>query len=431
MLFSTGRDVLGHNVQVYRDAHGANIPRYTCANGQALDVCGATLECGTIPVNTVVNPYVKGFRGNWRPYKTETFQVNRKYNNLFNTEPLGLNIKNAGYFESFSSFFSNNGTKWNRSSNPQWVTANTITLYDKYGQELENKDALCRYSAATFVFRGDQPGAVAANAKNREIYSEGFEDYNFRPDCFNGSPIDYCDPLFKIDGSANLAAKTTKVKAHSGRYALKLETGGMTLSTSIHTTKVKGSNDANECKKIEEAGEFKYLTSNSLGEFSTKFGTGIYPTGFAPSPEKKYIYSAWVRTENDKDPDNNPEISLIVNGATVPLKVKAIVERWKQVEGTIDLPASTNNTSLTIQVKPAGGSVYIDDLRIHPFDAHMKSYAYDDRNLKLMAEMDENNFATFYEYDDEGNLVRVKKETERGIMTIKENRSSYRKRQTP
>jgi hypothetical protein len=45
-----------------------------------------------------------------------------------------------------------------------------------------------------------------------------------------------------------------------------------------------------------------------------------------------------------------------------------------------------------------------------------------------MAELDENNFATFYEYDDEGSLVRVKKETERGIMTIKENRSSYKKR---
>jgi hypothetical protein len=46
-----------------------------------------------------------------------------------------------------------------------------------------------------------------------------------------------------------------------------------------------------------------------------------------------------------------------------------------------------------------------------------------------MGEMDENNFATFYEYDDEGILIRVKKETERGIMTIKETRSSYRKRQ--
>jgi hypothetical protein len=58
----------------------------------------------------------------------------------------------------------------------------------------------------------------------------------------------------------------------------------------------------------------------------------------------------------------------------------------------------------------------------------MKTFAYDDKTTRLMAEMDENNFATFYEYDDEGSLVRVKKETERGILTIKENRSSYKRK---
>jgi hypothetical protein len=57
----------------------------------------------------------------------------------------------------------------------------------------------------------------------------------------------------------------------------------------------------------------------------------------------------------------------------------------------------------------------------------MKSYVYNPVNLRLMAEMDENNYATFYEYDDEGTLIRVKKETERGIMTIKETRSALMK----
>jgi hypothetical protein len=56
----------------------------------------------------------------------------------------------------------------------------------------------------------------------------------------------------------------------------------------------------------------------------------------------------------------------------------------------------------------------------------MKTYAYDNRSMRLWAEMDENNFATFYEYDDEGILIRVKKETEKGIMTVKENRSTYK-----
>ena len=44
-----------------------------------------------------------------------------------------------------------------------------------------------------------------------------------------------------------------------------------------------------------------------------------------------------------------------------------------------------------------------------------------------MAELDENNYATFYEYDDDGTLIRVKKETERGIKTIKETRSALLK----
>ena len=57
----------------------------------------------------------------------------------------------------------------------------------------------------------------------------------------------------------------------------------------------------------------------------------------------------------------------------------------------------------------------------------MKSYVYDPINMRLVAELDERNYATMYEYDEEGKLVRVKKETERGIMTIKENRNNTSK----
>ena len=54
----------------------------------------------------------------------------------------------------------------------------------------------------------------------------------------------------------------------------------------------------------------------------------------------------------------------------------------------------------------------------------MKSYVYDPITLWLTAELDDNNYATFYEYDQEGQLIRIKKETARGIMTIQESRSS-------
>ena len=53
---------------------------------------------------------------------------------------------------------------------------------------------------------------------------------------------------------------------------------------------------------------------------------------------------------------------------------------------------------------------------------------YDPISLKLTAVLDENNYATFYEYDQEGTLIRTKKETERGVVTISENRQSNQKK---
>lgn len=57
----------------------------------------------------------------------------------------------------------------------------------------------------------------------------------------------------------------------------------------------------------------------------------------------------------------------------------------------------------------------------------MKSFVYDPFTLRLHAELDENNYATYYEYDEEGALVRVKKETERGVKTINETRQNLSK----
>ena len=71
---------------------------------------------------------------------------------------------------------------------------------------------------------------------------------------------------------------------------------------------------------------------------------------------------------------------------------------------------------------------YFDDIRFYPYNGNMKSFVYDEDTQRLMAELDENNYATFYEYDLEGGLVRVKKETERGVFTIQETRSNNPKR---
>jgi YD repeat-containing protein len=59
----------------------------------------------------------------------------------------------------------------------------------------------------------------------------------------------------------------------------------------------------------------------------------------------------------------------------------------------------------------------------------MTTYTVDPILLRVMAELDENHFATFYDYDEEGQLTRIRKETEDGVFTVREIRSSKPKAQ--
>ena len=98
-----------------------------------------------------------------------------------------------------------------------------------------------------------------------------------------------------------------------------------------------------------------------------------------------------------------------------------VLEEWQRVEEMFHIPAGY--PIVEVYLNAPSYTAWFDDLRIHPFQGNMKSYAYDQTSLRLMAELDENNFATFYEYDQEGQLMRVKKETVKGIVTLKEVRS--------
>ncbi len=150
-------------------------------------------------------------------------------------------------------------------------------------------------------------------------------------------------------------------------------------------------------------------------------------SSFAPSPGK-YIVSAWVKEDQAPAGTTNYthpfiEISYTNNSQVDQLFPQGvIIDGWQRIEGQIEIPASATN--LSIQLKSNGGDVFFDDIRFFPKDGSMMSYVFDPISLRLMAELDERNYATFYEYDEEGKLIRVKKETERGIMTIQENREN-------
>jgi len=158
-------------------------------------------------------------------------------------------------------------------------------------------------------------------------------------------------------------------------------------------------------------------------------------SSFAPDPGE-YILSAWVREDQSSPVKTytNAGIGIsFINDPTVygpfnaqPDKNK-IIDGWQRIEERFTVPPNATDLKINMVNTSSSITAFFDDIRIHPVNGNMKSYVYDPITLRLVAELDENNYATLYEYNEEGQLIRVKKETERGRMTIKETRSANKK----
>jgi len=154
--------------------------------------------------------------------------------------------------------------------------------------------------------------------------------------------------------------------------------------------------------------------------------------------QEKYWLSAWVHVANPNqvksfasdspsDPplEANIELEFVgsASNSTILNPSGEIIDGWQRVVGSFTIPANTTELNLILNAD-VNYDTNFDDIRLHPFNASMKSYVYDGETFWLTSELDDNNYATFYEYDNEGGLIRIKKETSRGIVTIQETRSS-------
>jgi hypothetical protein len=155
---------------------------------------------------------------------------------------------------------------------------------------------------------------------------------------------------------------------------------------------------------------------------------------FKPEPGETYWISGWVSEDNNIPVKTfiNSEIGISFYDENLNLKsVKYfkpsgdIIDEWQRIVGDFIIPENTYSISVELRnISTNNQYNYFDDIRIHPFNSSMKSYVYNPTSMQLEAELDDNNYATFYEYDQEGQLMRIKKETSRGIMTIQESRTS-------
>lgn len=166
-------------------------------------------ECGVDNSDTDINPYVQNVKGVWRADKSWLYLTGRKNSN---TDP---NPRNDGFYNSFSPFYYvDGGGNWHIQDD-NWTYTAEVTAYSPYGFELENADALNRYSAAQYGYNYSFPLSVGANSQYREMGYDGFEDYTF-DGCGQNEHFGFRGP---VDAGGSSVVDT---ESHTGRHSLKV-----------------------------------------------------------------------------------------------------------------------------------------------------------------------------------------------------------------
>ena len=392
----------------------------SCEAGSGCDNV-SSLICYNSLTDSTINPYLYGLLGNWRSSRGYVY-----YGSRAEEDPTTAttNIRTYGAFADFVPFWQFN-TKGivPKYDTTRWVWNSEITMFNSKGLEIENKDPLGRFNAGLYGYNYTLPTAIAQNARYREIAFEGFEDYGYTTQVCDTA----CPAQRHVDFSPYVTQFDTLYR-HSGKRSLRLvsqQQVGVTFNLATATTDTSSmpltfTTIANACSSA----------GNVLKSIQTSAAM-VIPT-FSPSNGQRMVVSAWVKEDQDCKCTSytNNRIVVIFNGSSAQPVTFApsgsIIEGWQRYEGVFDIPLDA--TSITVSMQSTGSpTVYFDDLRLHPFNANLKSFVFHPVNLRMMAEMDENNYATFYEYDDDGTLIRVKKETQRGIKTIQETRSALLK----
>jgi hypothetical protein len=349
---------------------------------------------GTSPLDylsaplTPLNPWRFGTKGIWRGEQSWAYQVDRKQS----SDPSSItNIAIDGTYKHFVPFNWAGSNTTLAGINPQWTLGTTITRYSPHGFELENKDAIGNYSSALYGYEQSLATAVAGNAQYLEMGFDGFEDYS-APSVYGGTAHGYGHGHFEflsVNPTHPIALTTST--AHTGKYSLNV---------------------------------------SSMGAALMQFNTGapqLNSTLFTAEAGKKYNLSLWVKTSSSLVTpsvviEDAATSSVIVSASPDPKQ--SAIEGWRRIEVSFTALAS-GNMNIRLQCSsPTGGAAWFDDIRIQPFVSGMKTYVYDPLTLWVVAELDDRNYATFYNYDEEGALVQVKKETEKGIVTLRTSRGN-------
>jgi hypothetical protein len=409
--------------------------------------------------NTSYNPYALGLKGVYMPYKSYVFYNKENPErttsvNLNSTTTPNFNqtdIKTDGYLTNFTPFWTNFNAKpyWegktidekNDLLTDKWTWTSLSQIIDQNGNGVQSLNPLGIQSAVQFGHNKKFPLAVANNASHSSILFDGFEEYDKGDlyDCNSNLKtsilINYLMQQWHWYLWPNLTKDRANIsvsESHTGKQSLQILKGYVEVPFSLIT-------------------EPSYTTRQLMNQFYLKSKHVIHP--FYPNSTnepKEYLLTYWSKF----DPLNGEptlrlqykDASNVWNSVSSNYIGEEIwVDGWRKLTISIIVPSQAKDKEMRMLIHKTIKSngvvkqsptqseyndfkLFIDDIKVMPVNASMVSYVYDNLNYRIMAVLNDNHFATFYEYDDEGNLIRTKQETEKGIKTIKENRQNINKK---
>lgn len=346
------------------------------------------------------NDFIRGYRGNYVAQDFYNYKTGRNY---------GSDHSRAdGILQNFTQPWKNPndyvagactdyGLKFLEllSVSGNWIRMKMAAKINPLGIPVEERDASGMLSTAVFGYGQSLPIAVAQNAGFRQIRYFSFEDQ----DRIMNVATNALGRFYESVGLPYMSPVT--VSTQYGRSFVKPSLDAYGEGTQVVN---EGHTGQRSLKFIQATGLVLGRASQyGLGE---RFYISFWTKGFVPANNNmgiRNINSGGYTTQNPLNPVGKP------------------IEGWQKVEGYFNMPG-VEQIALYV---PVNGLV--DDIRVCPAKSNMKSFAYNPFNFRLYASLDENNYATFFEYDAEGKLIRTKKETEKGILTVNESRMSVSK----